>query len=104
MKCLCTEGEGSPSLIPPTRPPGSTSQMRRRAFMPARRVEKRVKPATGGAAAFSRRRLVVVLGFDGSESAYRALDTATQLISDRTGNIVAVFVAHSSATMELPPE
>jgi nucleotide-binding universal stress UspA family protein len=46
----------------------------------------------------------VVVGFDGSDSAYRALDAATHLISGRCGRIVAVFVAHPWATAELSPE
>ena len=54
--------------------------------------------------ALSHRRLVVVVGFDGSGPAYRALDAATQLISGRTGNIVVVYVAHLPPTAELSPE
>lgn len=50
------------------------------------------------------RRLVVVVGFDGSQSAYRALDAATKLISGRSGSIVVVYVAHLSAAAELSPE
>ena len=72
--------------------------------MPAQRVEQWVEPVVEGTAALSRGQLVVVVGFDGSESAYRALDAATQLISGRTGSIVAVFVAHPPATAELSAE
>ena len=72
--------------------------------MSAQRVEQWVEPVVEEPAALNPRRLVVVVGFDGSESAYRALDSATHLISGRTGNIVAVYVAHPSATAELSPE
>jgi nucleotide-binding universal stress UspA family protein len=72
--------------------------------MPAQRVAQWVDPVAEGPAPLSRHRLVVVVGFDGSESAYRALDAATQLISGRTGSIVAVFVAHPPATAELSSE
>ena len=46
----------------------------------------------------------MVVGFDGSEPAYRALDAATQLISGRTASIVAVYVAYLPATVALAPE
>jgi hypothetical protein len=39
-------------------------------------------------------RLVVVVGFDGSESAYRALDASVLLISGRIGTVEVVYVAH----------
>ena len=39
-------------------------------------------------------RLVVVIGFDGSESAYRALDASALLISGRVGAVEVVYVAH----------
>jgi nucleotide-binding universal stress UspA family protein len=39
-------------------------------------------------------RLVVVVGFDGSQSAYRALDASALLISGRIGTIEIVYVAH----------
>ena len=41
-------------------------------------------------------RLLVIVGFDGSEPAYRALDAAMRLISDRVGIIEIVYVAHPS--------
>jgi len=72
--------------------------------MPVQRVEEWVEPVAKGQVALSPRRLVVVVGFDGSEPAYRALDAATHLISGRTGNIVAVFVAHPSPSTELSSE
>src|SRR5271154_3547588 len=72
--------------------------------MPVQRVEQWVEPVDEGPAALSPPRLVVVVGFDGSEPAYRALDAATHLISGRTGNIVAVYVAHPSPTAEFSSE
>jgi nucleotide-binding universal stress UspA family protein len=72
--------------------------------MPSQRVEQRAGPVVEGRAALSPRRLVAVVGFDGSESAYRALDAAAQLISGRPGSIVVVFVAHVPATAELTAE
>ncbi|MGA2529036.1 MAG: universal stress protein [Acidimicrobiales bacterium] len=39
-------------------------------------------------------RLLVVVGFDGSEPSYRALDAATRLIANRVGFIEIVYVAH----------
>ena len=38
------------------------------------------------------------------QSAYRALDAATQLIAGRPGSIVVVYVAHLPAGAELSPE
>jgi nucleotide-binding universal stress UspA family protein len=46
-------------------------------------------------------RLVVVVGFDGSEAAYRALDAATLLISGRVGTIEVVYVAHLAPGAEM---
>jgi nucleotide-binding universal stress UspA family protein len=46
-------------------------------------------------------RLVVVVGFDGSESAYRALDAAALLISGRIGTVEVVYVAHIAAGAEM---
>ena len=46
-------------------------------------------------------RLVVVVGFDGSESAYRALDAAALLISGRVGTVEIVYVAHVAAGAEM---
>ena len=56
--------------------------------MPAQRVEQWVEPVTEAPVALNPHPLVVVVGFDGSDSAYRALDAATRLISGRTGRIV----------------
>jgi nucleotide-binding universal stress UspA family protein len=46
-------------------------------------------------------RLVVVVGFDGSESAYRALDASALLISGRVGTVEVVFVAHMAPGAEM---
>src|SRR5580693_9173749 len=61
-------------------------------------------PVIRGQAERSTRWLSAVVGFDGSEPAYRALDAATQLISGRPGNIIAVYVAHLASTAEFSPE
>src|SRR5271168_2902925 len=76
----------------------------RMTVVPAQQLEQWVKPEVEGPAAMSPGQLVVVVGFDGSEAAYRALDAATRLISGRPGNIVVVYVAHVSAAAELTPE
>jgi nucleotide-binding universal stress UspA family protein len=46
-------------------------------------------------------RLIVVVGFDGSESAYRALDASAVLISGRVGSIEVVYVAHIAPGAEM---
>ncbi|MCU1489191.1 MAG: universal stress protein UspA [Acidimicrobiaceae bacterium] len=38
--------------------------------------------------------LIVVVGFDGSESGYRALDVSALLIAGRVGTVEVVYVAH----------
>jgi len=45
--------------------------------------------------------LRVVVGFDGSEGAYRALDAAALLIVDRAGSLEVVFVAHLATVPDL---
>ncbi|MCU1362650.1 MAG: putative universal stress protein [Acidimicrobiaceae bacterium] len=73
--------------------------------MPAQRLEQWVKPGVDEPSTSPDRQLVIaVVGFDGSQSAYRALDSAARLISGRTGIIVAVYVGHVSAPTELSPE
>ena len=62
--------------------------------MSARTLEQWVKSLVGEPAESSPARLLVVVGFDGSRSAHRALDAATRLISGRPGSIVVVYVAH----------
>ena len=45
--------------------------------------------------------LSVVVGFDGSEGAYRALDAAALLIADRAGILEVVFVVHLATVPDL---
>jgi nucleotide-binding universal stress UspA family protein len=72
--------------------------------MPAQRTEQWITPGVEGRSEQRLDDLLVVVGFDGSETSYRALDAATRLISGRTGMIIAVYVAHVSAPTELSPE
>ena len=72
--------------------------------MSAKSMEQWVKPVVKDPAQASPDQLIVVVGFDGSASAYRALDAATQLISGRPGSIVVVYVAHLSPGAELSPD
>jgi nucleotide-binding universal stress UspA family protein len=46
-------------------------------------------------------RLIVVVGFDGSDPAYRALDASALLIAGRTGSVEVVFVAHVASFAEM---
>jgi nucleotide-binding universal stress UspA family protein len=46
-------------------------------------------------------RLVIVVGFDGSEPSYRALDAASLLILGRTGSLEVVYVAHAPVGAEM---
>jgi nucleotide-binding universal stress UspA family protein len=48
--------------------------------------------------------LHVVVGYDGSPPASRALDTAIRLMRGRTGVIVVVYVAHLSSLTMLSPD
>jgi nucleotide-binding universal stress UspA family protein len=70
---------------------------RRVRVMPANTMEQRTEAVVNERAGPRGRRLVVVVGFDGSESSFRALDAATQLISGRPGSLVIAYVAHLSA-------
>src|SRR5438105_10798969 len=72
--------------------------------MSTKSMEQRVKPIDQEPVQSSPGQLHVVVGFDGSQSASRALDAATQLISGRPGSIVVVYVAHLSGGAELSPE
>ncbi len=72
--------------------------------MSAKSMEQWVKPVAEKPGEYSRPRLVVVVGFDGSAAASRALDAATQLIAGRPGSIEVVYVAHLPAGTELSPE
>jgi len=46
-------------------------------------------------------RIIAVVGFDGSEPGYRALDAAKRLISGRVGTVEVVYVAHTPVGTEL---
>ena len=46
-------------------------------------------------------RMLAVVGFDGSEPAYRALDAAKRLITGRVGSIEVVYVAHMPVGTEM---
>jgi nucleotide-binding universal stress UspA family protein len=47
--------------------------------------------------------LHLVVGYDGSPPAARALDAAVNLLQGRTGRIEVVYVAHLSSTVMLSP-
>jgi nucleotide-binding universal stress UspA family protein len=72
--------------------------------MPANTVEQPTKPVVNELTEPSARRLRAVVGFDGSESSFRALDAAAQLISGRPGSLVVVYVAHLSGAAGFSPE
>ena len=55
---------------------------------------------TGSAA----RRLFVVVGYDGTAPASRALDQAAELLKNRDGELEVVYVAHLPASATLPSE
>ena len=48
--------------------------------------------------------LHIVVGYDGSPPASRALDTAVRLLQGRTGVIVVAYVAHLSSLTMLSPD
>jgi nucleotide-binding universal stress UspA family protein len=47
--------------------------------------------------------LIAVVGFDGSEPAKRALESAARLLHDRDGHLEVVYVAHVPATAAMTP-
>jgi nucleotide-binding universal stress UspA family protein len=47
--------------------------------------------------------LHLVVGYDGSPPATRAVDAAVRLLQGRTGRIVVVYVAHLASTVMLSP-
>jgi nucleotide-binding universal stress UspA family protein len=47
--------------------------------------------------------LVLVVGYDGSEPAQRALTGAAELLRDRTGRMEVVYVAHMPGTVAFSP-
>jgi Universal stress protein family len=48
--------------------------------------------------------LVLVVGYDGTEPAKRALDAATRRLTGATGRMEVVFVAHVPATAAFAPQ
>jgi nucleotide-binding universal stress UspA family protein len=78
--------------------------MSAKSVVSAKSMEQWVEPVAQKPGEYSRGRLVVVVGFDGSAAASRALDAARQLISGRPGSMVVVYVAHLPAGAELSPE
>jgi nucleotide-binding universal stress UspA family protein len=49
-------------------------------------------------------KLHLIVGFDGSPPAVRALDAAVRLLSGRTGQIVVMYVGHLSAADAMSPD
>jgi nucleotide-binding universal stress UspA family protein len=49
-------------------------------------------------------KLHLVVGYDGSPPAVRALDAAVRLLSGRTGQLVVMYVGHLSAADSLSPD
>lgn len=86
--------------------------------MTALKTERR--PAAAGAAGFAtdgelgrkgegatsplRTPVYLVVGFDGSEPAQRALDSAARLLHDHDGGLEVVYVAHLPATAAMSPD
>jgi nucleotide-binding universal stress UspA family protein len=58
---------------------------------------------SGRTGAVSNGRLIAVVGFDGTESAKRALDAAAKLIDGRIGSLEVVFVAHPPVAAPMVP-
>ncbi len=63
--------------------------------------EQKTEPVSRVPVKHSPDRILAVVGFDGSEPAYRAIDAAKQLISGRVGSIEVVYVAHMPASTEM---
>jgi nucleotide-binding universal stress UspA family protein len=49
-------------------------------------------------------KLHLIVGFDGSPPAVRALDAAVRLLSGRSGQIVVMYVGHLSAADSMSPD
>jgi nucleotide-binding universal stress UspA family protein len=49
-------------------------------------------------------KLHLIVGFDGSPPAVRALDAAVRLLSGRTGQIMVMYVGHLSAADAMSPD
>jgi nucleotide-binding universal stress UspA family protein len=64
-------------------------------------VMDKVEEHTAGAGDGPPAPLMLVVGFDGSEPAMRALDAARRLLRGRTGSIQVVYVSHLTSVAEL---
>ena len=73
--------------------PGSTGSSASTAFA----TEWALEQTAGTAGSTSGAPVFVVVGFDGSEPAQRALDAAARLLRDRDGRLEVVYVAHVPA-------
>jgi nucleotide-binding universal stress UspA family protein len=51
-----------------------------------------------------KRHLVLVVGYDGTEPAQRALEGAKDMLGDRPGRLEVVFVGHVPSTAALAPQ
>jgi nucleotide-binding universal stress UspA family protein len=72
-------------------------------MMTADNVEQQTERAGAPPVTPRAERLIAVVGFDGSDSAYRALDASALLIAGRVGSIEIVFVAHVTPGAEMAP-
>src|ERR1700680_2914714 len=69
--------------------------------IPGRRTGNRIALAAMNATAPPAANLHLVVGYDGSPPASRALDAAVRLLQGRTGRIEVVYVAHLSTLVML---
>jgi nucleotide-binding universal stress UspA family protein len=72
--------------------------------MNAFRTDWDLEPSAGTSGGGAGKPLVVVVGFDGSQPARRALDRAANLLRLREGQLEVVFIAHLPAGAELSAE
>jgi nucleotide-binding universal stress UspA family protein len=63
-----------------------------------------VESTAGTAAPLSAKRLVLVVGYDGSAPARRALDKAVELLDNREGSLEVVYVSQPPESRSLSPE
>jgi nucleotide-binding universal stress UspA family protein len=101
MKSQCTLARVANCIVTAGPPDAAAGKV---GVMPANTMKQWTEPVVKEPTEPRAGRLVVVVGFDGSESAFRALDAATQLISGRPGGLVVVYVAHLSAAAGFSPE
>jgi CO/xanthine dehydrogenase FAD-binding subunit len=71
--------------------------------IPGRRTGNRIALVAMNATAPVAGNLYLVVGYDGSPPAVRALDAAIRLLQGRTGSIEVVYVAHLSGIDSLSP-